>query len=195
MEELFEKLIREQINPNSFYVLYSLSKKTKPADIVNVNLEITRLKNSGWLTDKLEITDKSIIFIEEINGYFRKSKKKSAQVIMGADFIQNITDYNLLFPNKKLPSGSYARVNAKNLEPAFRWFFENYSYGWEVIFNATRKYVNEYSENGYDYMSNSQYFIRKQSLDKTFESKLANYCEMIVNNVEDDTPRFKERYI
>ena len=114
---------------------------------------------------------------------------------MGADFIQNITDYNLLFPNKKLPSGSYARVNAKNLEPAFRWFFENYSYGWEVIFNATRKYVNEYSENGYDYMSNSQYFIRKQSLDKTFESKLANYCEMIVNNVEDDTPRFKERYI
>lgn len=195
MEELFAKLIREQITPNSFYVLYSLSKKTKPIDIININLEMTRLKNGGWLNDKLEITDKSIIFIEEINGYFRKSKKKSAQVLMGTDFIQNITNYNLLFPNKKLPSGSYARVNIKNLEAGFRWFFENYSYDWEIIFNATKKYVNEYSINGYDYMSTSQYFIRKQALDKSFESKLANYCEMIINNVDDDFPRFKERYV
>ena len=195
MQELFEKLIREQITPNSFYVLYSLFKKTKPTDIVNSNLEITRLKNAGWLGNNLEITDKSIIFIEEISGYFRKSKKKSAQIIMGPDFMDNITSYNLLFPNKKLPSGSYARVNAKNLESGFRWFFENYNYDWETIFSATRKYVNEYSENGFDYMSNSQYFVRKQSLDKTFESKLANYCEMIINNVDHDSPRFKERYV
>lgn len=195
MQELFEKLIREQITPNSFYVLYSLFKKTKPTDIVNSNLEITRLKNAGWLGSNLEITDKSIIFIEEISGYFRKSKKKSAQIIMGPDFMNNITSYNLLFPNKKLPSGSYARVNAKNLEAGFRWFFENYNYDWETIFSATRKYVNEYSENGFDYMSNSQYFVRKQSLDKTFESKLANYCEMIINNVDHDSPRFKERYV
>jgi hypothetical protein len=161
MQELFEKLIREQITPNSFYVLYSLFKKTKPTDIVNSNLEITRLKNAGWLGSNLEITDKSIIFIEEISGYFRKSKKKSAHVIMGPDSMNNITSYN----------------------------------DWETIFNATRRYVNEYSENGFDYMSNSQYFVRKQSLDKTFESKLANYCEMIINNIDHDSPRFKERYV
>jgi hypothetical protein len=195
MDELFEKLIREQITPNSFYVLYSLSRKTKPVDIVNANLEITRLKNNGWLTSELEITDKSIIFIEEVNGYFRKSKKKSAQITMGTDFLTNIQNYNLLFPNRKLPSGSYARVNAKNLEAGFRWFFENYTYGWETILNATRMYVNEYSEKGFDYMRNSQYFVRKQAADKSFESTLANYCEMVNNDVQLESPRFKERYV
>jgi hypothetical protein len=30
-------------------------------------------------------------------------------------------------------------------------------------------------------MRTSQYFIRKQSADKTYDSELANYCDMITN--------------
>jgi hypothetical protein len=195
MEELFQKLVRENLTPNSFYVLFSIAKNIKPHTFVNSNLEITRLKQAGWLTENLQITDKSIIFIEEINGFFKKSKKKSSQIIMGTDFLKNIEQYNLIFPNIKLPSGKYARSNVKNLENAFRWFFDNYDYDWDTIFSASKKYIREYADNQYNYMRTSQYFIRKQEDGRQFMSELANYCEIILNKPVDDTPKFKERYL
>jgi hypothetical protein len=195
MEELFQKLVRENLTPNSFYVLFSIAKSIKPHTFVNSNLEITRLKQAGWLTENLQITDKSIIFIEEINGFFKKSKKKSSQIIMGTDFLKNIEQYNLIFPNIKLPSGKYARSNVKNLENAFRWFFDNYDYDWDTIFSASKKYIREYADNQYNYMRTSQYFIRKQEDGRQFMSELANYCEIILNKPVDDTPKFKERYL
>lgn len=195
MEELFQKLVRENLTPNSFYVLFSIAKNIKPHTFVNSNLEITRLKQAGWLTENLQITDKSIIFIEEINGFFKKSKKKSSQIIMGNDFLKNIEQYNLIFPNIKLPSGKYARSNVKNLENAFRWFLDNYDYDWDTIFNASKKYIREYADNQYNYMRTSQYFIRKQEDGRQFMSELANYCEIILNKPIDDTPKFKERYL
>lgn len=195
MEELFQKLVRENITPNSFYVLFSIAKNINPHNYVNANLEITRLKQAGWLTENLQITDKSIIFIEEINGFFKKNKKKTSQILMGGDFLKNIEQYNQIFPNVKLPSGKYARANVKNLENAFRWFFDNYTYDWDILFAATKKYVSEYRENGYQYMRTSQYFVRKQEDGRQFGSELANYCEIILNKPIDDTPRFKERYL
>ncbi len=195
MEELFQKLVRENLTPNSFYVLFSIAKSIKPHTFVNSNLEITRLKQAGWLTENLQITDKSIIFIEEINGFFKKSKKKSSQIIMGTDFLKNIEQYNLIFPNIKLPSGKYARSNVKNLENAFRWIFDNYDYDWDTIFSASKKYIREYADNQYNYMRTSQYFIRKQEDGRQFMSELANYCEIILNKPVDDTPKFKERYL
>lgn len=195
MEELFQKLVRENLTPNGFYVLFSIAKNIKPYTFVNSNLEITRLKNAGWLTENLQITDKSIIFIEEINGFFKKSKKKSSQIIMGTDFLKNIEQYNLIFPNIKLPSGKYARSNVKNLENAFTWFFDNHDYDWDTILTATKKYIREYSDNQYNYMRTSQYFIRKQEEGRQFMSELSNYCEIILNKPIDDAPKFKERYL
>jgi hypothetical protein len=114
---------------------------------------------------------------------------------MGTDFLKNIEQYNLIFPNIKLPSGKYARSNVKNLENAFRWFFDNYDYDWDTIFSASKKYIREYADNQYNYMRTSQYFIRKQEDGRQFMSELANYCEIILNKPVDDTPKFKERYL
>jgi len=111
---------------------------------------------------------------------------------MGPDFMDRIKDYVEVFPNKKLPSGKYARVPAKNLENAFRWFFENFDYDWQTIYKATDRYVTEYEGRQYAYMRNSQYFLRKQNLDKSFESELANYCEYIQSNPDDEIDYFKE---
>jgi hypothetical protein len=44
-------------------------------------------------------------------------------------------------------------------------------------------------------MRTSQYFIRKQDNDKTFDSDLANYCEMIKNNPDEGRVYFKERIV
>jgi len=193
MKEVFSKLVKNELTPNSFYVLSCVKNKIVPNKFVNKSLEINRLKEDDWLKDNLELTSKSIIFIDEINSYFKKSKKKTSLDLMGKDFITNIKAYNQLYPNKKLPSGKYARVNYKNLENPFRWFFETYDYSWSTILNATGKYVKDFEIRNYEYMRTSQYFIRKQNNnDKSWESELANYCELIQSNPDVDVVYFKD---
>jgi hypothetical protein len=193
MEEIFNKLTKEDLTPNSFYVLYCIKNNTKPNNFVNSSLAVTKLKQEGWLEENLQLTSKSIIFTTEIDGYFKKAKKKTTKDLLGDNFTNNIKVYVEIFPNRKLSSGKYARVNPKNLENSFRWFFENYDYDWDMIFKATKKYIYDYSLKNYEYMRTSQYFIRKQNTDKTYDSELADYCNMIDNVLDDEVVFIKER--
>lgn len=192
MTEIFNRLVQENISPNAYYVLHSLHEKVNPHNFVSASLECTRLKNDGWLNENLELTHKSLIFIQELNGFFKKTNKKTSKALMGEDFVDKIEEYINIFPNKKLSSGRYARTNPKNLESAFKWFFDNYSYSWEIILQATEKYVKDYEIRNYEYMRTSQYFIRKQAIDKSFESELANYCELLKSNPDIDQVYFKD---
>jgi hypothetical protein len=193
MEEIFNKLIEKELTPNSFYVLHCIKNSTKPHNFVSSSLAVTKLKQEGWLEENLQLTSKSIIFITEIDSFFKRAKKKTTKDLLGDNFTNNINIYVEIFPNRKLSSGKYARVNPKNLENSFRWFFENYDYDWDMIFKATKKYIYDYSLKNYDYMRTSQYFIRKQNADKTWESELADYCNMIDNVLDDEVVFIKER--
>lgn len=195
MTDIFTRLIQEGLTPNTYYVLHCIKEKIVPHKSVNKELECKRLQTDHWLTENLELTSKSLIFMEEINGYFKRTKKKTSQDLMGQDFVRNIEKYVEIFPNKKLSSGKYARVNAKNLEAPFRWFFENYDYNWEEIMKATEKYVDEFSIRRYEFMRTAQYFIRKQNIDKSFESDLATYCEIIRNGGDEEQVYFSEKVV
>jgi len=192
MTEIFIKIIQQGLTPNAYYVLHCIKEKIVPHSSINKDLECKRLQSSAWLTEDLQLTDKSIIFTTEIEGYFKKSKKKTSKDLLGHNFMQNIEAYVTIFPNKKLSSGKYARVPPKNLENAFRWFFETYNYDWETIFLATQKYVNEYESKNYEYMRNSQYFLRKQNIDKSWDSDLATYCEFLKDNPDEDSNIFSD---
>jgi hypothetical protein len=193
MEDIFSKFVKEGITPNSYYVLQCIKNKVVPYSFINKELETKRLINDGWLKDDLTLTDKSIIFTTEIEGFFKKSKKKTSKNLLGDNFEDNIKKYSNIFPSIKLSSGKYARSNSKNLENALRWFFETYDYDWETVLLAAKKYVLEYREISYQYMRTSQYFIRKQNSDKTWDSDLADYCEMIINKPDDEIIFIKER--
>ena len=193
MEEIFFKLIAQDITPNSSYILHCIKTKIVPAQYVNKELETKKLINNGWINEDLTLTSKSIIFTTEIDGYFKKAKKKTNKDLLGDNFADNLKEYVEIFPNRKLSSGKYARVNPKNLENSFRWFFENYDYDWDMIFKATKKYIYDYSLKNYEYMRTSQYFIRKQNNDKTYDSELADYCNMIDNVLDDEVVFIKER--
>ena len=192
MEEIFFKMNSAGLTPNMFYVLYCMHTNVVPDKSVNSSLEIKRLISGNYLNESLELSGNSLKFMVEIEGYFKKSKKKTSKVLMGDGFMQNIEAYVSLFPNKKLSSGKYARVPAKNLDNAFRWFFETYDYTWETIFLATQKYVSEYESKNYEYMRTAQYFLRKQSVDKSWDSDLATYCEFLNDGSEDETDTFGE---
>ena len=66
MKEVFNKLISNELTPNTFYVLYCIKNKIVPHKFINKSLEINRLKEDDWLKDNLELTGKSIIFIDQI---------------------------------------------------------------------------------------------------------------------------------
>lgn len=193
MRDIYTKLIKENISPNAFYILHCIKEKIVPSNFVNQKIEIKKLQNDKWLNDDFELTNKSHIFIDEIESFFRKSKKKTSKDLLGDEFMDKIVEYNQIFPNRKLSSGKYARVNPKSLENAFRWFFENYDYDWNTIISATIKYVDEYSVRRYEYMRTSQYFIRKQNTDKTWDSDLATYCELIKDGEDELIDYFKDR--
>ena len=195
MKEIFDRLVREGISPNSFYILCCIHDKIIPNKMVSSSLEVTKLKAGGYLKENLELTNNSLNFIQEVESYFKKSKKKTSSILMGDEFLSKITIYNEIFPNKKLSSGKYARVNVKTLENSFRWFFDNYAYSWETILKATDKYVDEYSVRRYEYMRTSQYFVRKQNTDKTWDSELATYCDLIENGYDEETNYFKETVV
>jgi hypothetical protein len=193
MIEIYQRFIKEDITPNSYYVLDCIKNKISIHKFINSNLECSKLISNNWLTEDLQLTDKSIIFTTEIDGFFKKAKKKITKDLLGNNFAENIQKYVEIFPNRKLSSGKYARVNPKNLENSFRWFFENYDYDWDMIFKATKKYIYDYSLKNYEYMRTSQYFIRKQNTDKTYDSELADYCNMIDNVLDDEVVFIKER--
>jgi hypothetical protein len=195
MTEIFNRLIQEDLTPNAYYVLHCIKEKIVPSSFVSKSLQVTKLKSDKWLNEDLTLTSKSIIFMEEINGFFKRTKKKTSQDLLGQNFIARIQEYIEIFPNRKLSSGKYARTTPKNLETSFRWFFENYDYDWETLIKATEKYVDEYSIRNYEFMRTAQYFIRKQNIDKSFESDLATYCELVTNSSNEPDVYFKERIV
>jgi len=196
MNNVFITLIKNDLKPDTYYVLHCINENIIPNEYVNASIEKIRLIKNGWLSEDLKITLKSIPLLTEINSFFKKNKQKTSSDVMGLLFEEKIITFLEIFPNKKLSSGKYARVNSKNLEAPFKWFFENYSYSWEEIIKATEKYVDEFSIRNYQFMRNSQYFIRKQNIDKSYESDLATYCELIKTNPDNENINyFTERIV
>ena len=197
MDEIFNKLVKVGLTPNQLYLLWCKKNNIIPAISISIGLELKRLEGEWIDLSNKTLTSKSITLLQEFDTYFKVSKKKTSQQILGEDFSSKIDEYLNIFPKFKLPSGKYARSDKKNLENNFRWFFETHSYDWETVINATKMYVDEYERQGYKYMRTSQYFIRKQNpIEKIFESELANYCEVYLNGDGDyKDSHFSERVV
>jgi hypothetical protein len=195
MDEIFNTLIQKKLTPNQLYILHCLKHRTVPHSSINISLEIERLKEDDWIEEVNKLTAKSIALLDNLDAYFRKSKKKSNEDVMGIEYMIKIKAYVELFPKGNLPSGKPARSNPKNLETNFRWFFETFDYDWETVSEATKMYLDKFEQENFKYMRTSQYFIRRQNQDKSSESELANYCEMYLNGDVEDNSHFSERVV
>lgn len=198
MDEIFNKLTKANLTPNQLYILWCKKNNIIPVMNVSISLELKRLEGEWVNIANKSLTDKSIKLLHELDTYFKNSKKKTSENILGENFSSKIDEYLDIFPKFKLPSGKYARSDKKNLENNFRWFFETHTYTWETVLQATKMYVDEYERQGYKYMRTSQYFIRKQNvIEKIFESELANYCEAYLSGSSDmrSDNHFSERVV
>jgi hypothetical protein len=196
--ELFDMITSAKLTPNQYYILCCMHDSVSPIRM-NFKLELRSLLEDKWLSvkdDKYVLEPKTYTLIKKIEKLFKIQKKKTSIMLMDSNYKEKILAFKMIFPNVKLPSGRAARSATKNLETAFRWFFEHHEYSWDNILAATEKYVDEY-EMDRKYMTCSLYFIRKQiSGTKDFMSKLADYCEFVISGGEDDDkPIFHQKVV
>ena len=179
MEEIWNILNRQQLTANQFHLLWSMREGVGTPHL-NVSLELRNLNNKGgWILDNGKLSAKSLKLLKEIEGFMKVTRKKTNAVIMGKGFEGKIVAYNNLWPKMRLPSGKAAKSAISNLEPAFRWFFENHEFTWEQVMIATAYYLDDKEKNNWDYTRTSQYFIRKQLTDKSWHSELADVCQLV----------------
>lgn len=192
MWKFLQKILLLGITPNQCLLLFSIHNKTTPSIYTEEDYEA--LVYQGYIKDK-ELTGLAHKVIAQLDNYFTVSKKKTTTELLGKSGNLNIKQYREIFPAGKLPSGVPSRNNVKILTENFRWFFGEYDYTWEEVMKATKMYVNEYRDNQYLYMMNSQYFISKQDKHRVKRSQLADYCDMIRDGVTNKPEHFKEKVV
>lgn len=174
------------LTPNGLYILLCLKEHVQPK-LVDVPMEMSRLERDGFLQQGL-LSPKAVDAIEQAAVLTKASKRAKKKFSLSAEDVQMIEQYRLLFPSGRLPSGAPSRVSVRELTPRFVWFFQAYPlfYDWKIVLPATALYVDEYEPNGYEFMRNSEYFIYKQDVNKVMKSVLADYCQLILDGVDEE---------
>lgn len=196
---IFNYIVEVDLTPNQYYLLYCLHNSISPP-IINLHQEIRHLVVNAWVKDETNATGnhyslepKALTLISKIDSYFGVQVKKAFNSTMGNDFEINANKYNEIFPRIKLGSNKAARAPLKEVIIAFKWFFDNYEYSWEVIHAAADLYIEGERKKKFAYTRTSKYFIRKQDTDKSWSSDLAGYCELVLNGEDFEKPKFSEK--
>ena len=193
IQVVFNHIAEAGLTPNQFYLLYSMNQGIT-APLLNSHQELRALLVDRWVKENTyEREPKALSLISKIDSYFGVQVKKSNNGLMGQDFEANAEKYNEIFPRMKLPSNKPARSPIKEIVLAFREFFKEYDYGWEIIHQAAEYYIEEEEKKGFKYTRTSRYFIRKQDSDKSWISDLAGYCELVRSGEDDDTPQYVDK--
>ena len=198
MKDLYDFLVKNKVSPNGLFVLNCVHNGYMYPNYVNFNHEQYRLEITGHLKKDVtgvspvyKITDKGVMLLKEAEHTLTKMKRAKKN-ISTENWEENIAKYNEMFPKGKKEGASISfRTNPKELMERFIWFFKEYpEYTWELVFQATERYVNSFDETtGYTYMQTSKYFIKKEDKSKTITSTLATMCYNIKegNDVEINT--------
>ena len=177
-------LIKFNISPNQIYLLNCYRDKIKPAKIINEEGEKMICQAKDLLDGNNNLTNKAIIILNEYETFFVKTKRKVAVEILGENFNERLKEYREIWPSKRLPSGELARQSTQEIKDKFIWFFKTYpEFDWDIILDATEYYNEVFKRKNYMYMVTSSYFIKKtNTTTKEITSKLADYCQEILDN-------------
>jgi hypothetical protein len=176
-------LIKWNISPNQIYLLDCYRSKIKPSKIINEEGERLVCQAKDLLDGNNNLTNKASIILDEYETFLVKAKKVVASQVLGEDMNERIKEYREIFPPKRLPSGQLARQSVQELKDKFVWFFKTYpEYDWDLVLDATDYYNEIFSKKDYVYMATSSNFIKKTEITKEVSSKLADYCQQIIDD-------------
>jgi hypothetical protein len=181
--QLWSTLIKWNISPNQIYFLDCCRDKIKPV-IINQDAERIVCESKGLIDADGNLTNKGANILNEFETFLVKTKKKVTSAVLGENSIDKINEYREIWPSKRLPSGELARQSTQELKDKFVWFFKTYpEYDWDLVLDATDYYNDVFKKKNYQYMATSSYFIKKtNTTTKEVTSKLADYCQEIIDN-------------
>jgi hypothetical protein len=197
MKEFYEFLFKNELTPNAHYVLYCILYNI-PITGISYTSEQYKLSLAGFLTEHRSaekglyytITPKAIHVVHESEVYICNIKNiKKINKVAFQDWEEKIKQYNELFPRgKKAGSSTSFRTTPKELYEKFKWFFQEYpEYNWDLVLEATAKYVATFEDsNDYTYMQTSKYFIKKDDKNKVTTSTLSTHCYNIVEGNDEE---------
>lgn len=176
---------KAKLTPNGYYLLYCLDKN-EPLDLtVPYSTEMHKLKLSGYLDDKHNLTDSAIEVMKEIDAVFKPREKAGSKLVITDEFKESVAKYREMFP-KGVVSGKALRNGTLELTTRLLWFFrEHPQYTWEHVYNATQNYINSFGTD-LTYCKTSAYFIKKEDKNKNIISLLADWCEAELDNEKDE---------
>ena len=181
--QLWNTLIKWRLSPNQIYFMDCCRYNIKPNNIINQELEKQICLQRNLIDAEGSLTNEGAVILNEFETYLVKTKKKVATELLGTDMNTCIKEYRDIWPSKRLPHGQLARQSSQELKDKFVWFFKNYpEYDWDLILDATDYYNEVFKKKNYLYMSTSSNFIKKTEITKEVSSKLADYCQEILDN-------------
>jgi hypothetical protein len=180
MKKMFEYLLSRKLTPNQLFVLDSIDQQVDYGSFIpNMKIELVRLQDKGLLDVSFNITILGKQILQECRELDTPKKKKAVQ---HGDWTEQIETYRQRVPAGH-GSGKAFRSPVRELLPRFEWFFQNYPFSWDVVLQATRKYV-ESKKDDLTYMRTSAYFIKKQDSSKVEISDLAHWCELVQQELD-----------
>lgn len=147
--------------------------------------ELQRLLLLEYVDTNYNLTPKGVaVLIDIAKCEIKKTKGTPDPRTQAIDFKDNVKKYIDLFPSGVV-SGKALRASVTSVAPRFIWFFANYpEYGWDVIYNATKRYLQSVTD--MEYCKTSGYFIKKDDKNKNTVSLLSDWCAATIG--EDDVP-------
>lgn len=182
--QLWNTLIKWKLSPNQIYFMDCCRSNIKPNNIIDEEVEKQICLQRNLIDAEGNLTNEGAVILNEFETHLVKTKKKVATEVLGTDVNERIKEYREIWPAKRLPSGELARQSNQELKDKFVWFFKNYpEYDWDLVLDATDYYNEVFKKKNYQYMATSSYFIKKTNpLTKEVSSKLADYCQEIIDN-------------
>lgn len=185
MTRTFFKYCRDnKYTPNQLYTLFCV-KYGIVCDIpkLNEDYEIRELVHNNLLNpDGRSITAAGLKVLDTI---LKVIEKKATSVVEVEE--EYALKYLEIFPKMILPSNKPARVSKKIIMKQLTWFFTTYpQYDKDLVLKATAYYVETFREQEFKFMRTSQYFISKEATNRMITSTLAEFCQLILDGLDDD---------
>lgn len=177
-------MIKHKLTPNQYFLLYHFKKGINPP-LINVDAELIACKYGKWITPENKLTPKAESLLADTEAFFKKIKTKLSSEVLGADYMEYVKYYRMLFPAGISSFGYSYRSSPEELKDKFIWFFNRYpDFSWDLVIQATQYYAEICKEANYKGMSNAAYFIQKQdNNDKSMKSRLADICQDILDGL------------
>lgn len=174
------------VSPNQLFFLDCCRNSISTGKLVNVEAERLVAESCGHMNPDGTLTEKAIAMLKHLQTEIESKTKPKTENVLGADYLDKVKEYREYFPSKRLDHGEVARQSVKELTDKFIWFFKTYTdYDWDIVLDAAKYYCLIKEQERHAFMSTSSYFIKKTDpTSKTIVSKLADYCQLILDNPE-----------